>query len=361
MKICNSCGYENGDNAKFCAECGEKLQESPKFCPECGTELVNQPKFCPECGTKVSNITIEVERGNINLNDEYTTEYVGNELIEDDESLFAQTPSFSITEKKDKIHKMVLNYAEQIGEKCIDWKVRNYESFPADKKELLLKIDCNFNYEDFATMFSIPNPLKLQLSAKFDYGIIFTIFGFYIKTIESLNSFTFVKYSEIVSCEVIKNEHIKIYISTKLKTMFGLSENFIECGNYLARPLSELLTELKKLDSEYSTDYLTSITTARADGLKTSRDRKYFMKGQINGYTRCSRQYEEKLRRQADLFLKTTNKWKKERSEYDALLDEYDATIVELEEKLSQVESPEYRQRLNNVSNYRDQLAALSY
>ena len=53
MKICNSCGNENGDNAKFCVECGEKLQASPKICPECGTELVNQPKFCPECGNKI--------------------------------------------------------------------------------------------------------------------------------------------------------------------------------------------------------------------------------------------------------------------------------------------------------------------
>lgn len=55
MKICNSCGNENGDNAKFCVECGEKLQESPKFCPECGIELVNQPKFCPECGEKINS------------------------------------------------------------------------------------------------------------------------------------------------------------------------------------------------------------------------------------------------------------------------------------------------------------------
>ena len=55
MKICNSCGNENGDNAKFCIECGEKLQENPKFCPECGIELVNQPKFCPECGEKINS------------------------------------------------------------------------------------------------------------------------------------------------------------------------------------------------------------------------------------------------------------------------------------------------------------------
>ena len=61
------------------------------------------------------------------------------------------------------------------------------------------------------------------------------------------------------------------------------------------------------------------------------------------------------------MFLTTANKWRKERAEYEALLDEYDATIVELETKLSEAESPEYRQRLNNVVNYRDQLVSLSY
>ena len=272
-----------------------------------------------------------------------------------------QNNSISIKEKKDKIHQMVLQYASQIGEKCVDWKVKNYETFPNDKKDLLLKIDCNFNYDDFATIFSIPNPLKLQLSAKFDYGIIFTIFGFYISTVDQLNSYTFVKYSEIVNCETIKNKHIKIYLSTELKGMFNSSENFIECGEYLAKPLSELLMKLKKIDAEFSTDYLTSVTSVRTDGLKTSRDRKYFMKGQINGYIRCSREYEMKLRKQADLFFTTANKWRKERAEYEALLDEYDATIVELEAKLSEAESPEYRRRLNNVVNYRDQLVSLSY
>lgn len=53
MKTCESCGYENDDNAKFCTECGEKLVEKIKFCPECGIELENQPKFCPDCGTKI--------------------------------------------------------------------------------------------------------------------------------------------------------------------------------------------------------------------------------------------------------------------------------------------------------------------
>lgn len=636
MKICQKCGNENGDNAKFCIECGEKLQVSPKICPECGTELVNQPKFCPECGNKIlldKNIsddeiepinsgvkaTIELcmidipgtqfsmletpvtqelykkvmgynpsvfsnenSIGNLgnflgsffeNKKTSETTEniedckrpvenisqldafifcnelsllkgkkpcysingtadtkkwpfkagsgdfyfgtiqcdcdnsgyrlptdnewtyaakggenfkhaggqkmknvgwYTGNsdekthpvkqkipngyglydmngnvwewicekrrayggswkdgkdcwspttcdsfmenqgyddvgfrvvsgpefkpssynslytplsdgivftswgdEYISNDEDWYKndinqsdyaeqdicclQNNSISIKEKKDKIHQMVLQYASQIGEKCVDWKVKNYETFPNDKKDLLLKIDCNFNYDDFATIFSIPNPLKIQLSAKFDYGIIFTIFGFYIRTVEQLNSYTFVKYSEIVNCEAIKNEHIKIYLSTEIKGLFNSSENFIECGEYLAKPLSELLMKLKDLDDEFSTDYLTSVTSVRTDGLKTSRDRKYFMKGQINGYIRCSREYEMKLRKQADLFLTTTNKWRKERAEYEALLDEYDATIVELEAKLSESESPEYRRRLNNVVNYRDQLASLSY
>ena len=63
MKICNSCGNENEDNAKFCVECGEKLQESQKYCHECGTELVNHPKFCPECGTKVNiNSNFDVKK-----------------------------------------------------------------------------------------------------------------------------------------------------------------------------------------------------------------------------------------------------------------------------------------------------------
>ena len=85
-----------------------------------------------------------------------------------------------------------------------------------------------------------------------------------------------------------------------------------------------------------------------------------YKKGERDGYIRCSREYEEKLRRQADLFLHASNKWKKEKAAYDALLDEYERTIAELEAQISATNSDEYKQRLSNVKDYQRKLAALS-
>lgn len=85
-----------------------------------------------------------------------------------------------------------------------------------------------------------------------------------------------------------------------------------------------------------------------------------YREGERDGYIRCSREYEEKLRRQADLFLHASNKWKKEKAAYDALLDEYERTIAELEARISATNSDEYKQRLSNVKNYQRKLAALS-
>ena len=81
MKICNSCGNENEDNAKFCVECGEKLQESQKYCHECGTELVNHPKFCPECGTKVKiNSNFDVKKLSVSLMNAAQENRIGNKI-----------------------------------------------------------------------------------------------------------------------------------------------------------------------------------------------------------------------------------------------------------------------------------------
>ena len=85
-----------------------------------------------------------------------------------------------------------------------------------------------------------------------------------------------------------------------------------------------------------------------------------YIEGERDGYIRCSREYEEKLRRQADLFLHTSNEWKKEKAAYDALLDEYERTIAELEAQISATNSDEYKQRLSNVKDYQRKLAALS-
>ena len=46
--ICNQCGKENNEGAKFCEKCGAGLGES--FCPECGHTNHADAKFCKECG-----------------------------------------------------------------------------------------------------------------------------------------------------------------------------------------------------------------------------------------------------------------------------------------------------------------------
>lgn len=85
-----------------------------------------------------------------------------------------------------------------------------------------------------------------------------------------------------------------------------------------------------------------------------------YKKGERDGYIRCSREYEQKLRRQADLFLQTTNKWKQERADYNALLDEYEQTIIELEVQIAKTGSHEYKQRLSSVKGYERKLKALA-
>lgn len=53
--ICNKCGTEFEDGAKFCPECGEKvaLPELGK-CPSCGAQNSDSAKFCRECGAALN-------------------------------------------------------------------------------------------------------------------------------------------------------------------------------------------------------------------------------------------------------------------------------------------------------------------
>lgn len=58
--VCEKCGKEEVDGAKFCSVCGTKLavteEANPKqdsFCPKCGKEVGLAMKFCPFCGEKL--------------------------------------------------------------------------------------------------------------------------------------------------------------------------------------------------------------------------------------------------------------------------------------------------------------------
>lgn len=56
--ICNKCGTELSDGAKFCPECGEKVDlTEPGKCPSCGAQNAEGAKFCRECGAALNSET----------------------------------------------------------------------------------------------------------------------------------------------------------------------------------------------------------------------------------------------------------------------------------------------------------------
>lgn len=363
MKICCNCGHENSDTSKFCEDCGTKLPLTPEVCPSCKAPLEGTPKFCPDCGFKLVDNTQPVAGTDsyetYDTYDDYD-EYDEYDSYSDDSDYETYTPAVvDIEEKKDLIYNAVQKVCKELGKDCVHWTLWNYKNFPEDKKQGLLKISTDINYDDFACIFSIPNALKFQFSAKGDYGLVFMLSGFYIRDSIQLKSFTYVKYQDMKSYTVKKKDFI-LTLSSSIADILGQTTTEISNSEYDAETLGKLLLELKKIDYENPTESFQVGNSTRSKGLHSARERNVFLKGQESGYIRCSREYEAKLRRQAELFLNTTNKWKRERAEYEALLDDYDQTIVELEEKLAVAESNEYRQRLNSVYDYRNKLASLS-
>ena len=64
----------------------------------------------------------------------------------------------------------------------------------------------------------------------------------------------------------------------------------------------------------------------------------YVQEGERAGYARASDVYEKKLLEQADQFLAQTQLYEKERDAYETLLDEYEAEIQKLTEKVNRTE-----------------------
>lgn len=48
--ICENCGTENPEGARFCMECGLALEKHTEACPVCGTVNPPDAKFCMGCG-----------------------------------------------------------------------------------------------------------------------------------------------------------------------------------------------------------------------------------------------------------------------------------------------------------------------
>ncbi len=77
--------------------------------------------------------------------------------------------------------------------------------------------------------------------------------------------------------------------------------------------------------------------------------------GRRNGYIAASQEYEEKLRRQAEIFLKKEGEWKIKSDEYNELLNEYEAYIKELVDENAAMEE------VLRVRNQYDELRNLQY
>lgn len=55
--LCQNCGGQIADGAKFCPLCGkpvENFEKVPQFCPNCGAKLAPNAVFCNGCGKKIN-------------------------------------------------------------------------------------------------------------------------------------------------------------------------------------------------------------------------------------------------------------------------------------------------------------------
>lgn len=294
----------------------------------------------------------EYEEDSYNIEDndyEYNSDDYEEYVDEDDYNADSYRNNDSYTlrpaEQKEQILSIVRKYKEQIYTGTSYLPFYSYENIPEKNKRNLLKFSRNLSYDDFVCM------IDTSILGSSKEGLVFTLEGIYEHSGPFSGSY-YVRYKDIKRMEIQEVKKLCIYCANGESIYFSVS--------YYASKLEELITKLIELTKPIDSDLFCE-ETGKAKGYLSSSNREAFYAGQKNGYIRCSHEYEIKLRRQAELFLKTTNKWRRERDEYDALLDEYDATIVELEAKLAETGSAEYRQRLNNVSNYREQLASLSY
>lgn len=80
------------------------------------------------------------------------------------------------------------------------------------------------------------------------------------------------------------------------------------------------------------------LTAPLLDKVIEHETKPYVQAGEQAGYARASDVYEKKLLEQADHFLAQTQLYEKERDAYEALLDEYEAEIQKLTEKVNRTE-----------------------
>lgn len=254
-------------------------------------------------------------------------------------------------EKKEKIRKETREYYNRACKSGV-----YYSDIEASHKSNLLKFDANLFFDDFISIYDT------SFNSNCKDGIVFMLSGFYIPD-SDFSGRTFIAYRDVVTMELER------FMGKNLKITVSAGESYSVSSTYFEwQSLKELVQKLIEIDAQCDTSYTSGSPTGKVKGLRGgARYREGYSDGQVNGYQRCSREYEIKLRRQAELFLEEKNKWKAVRQEYEALLDEYEATIKDLEKKVAELEMSgsskytEYKNRLYNMVTLQNKLKNLKY
>lgn len=286
----------------------------------------------------------------------FVTNIFGNDAWDKICTIHAHLGSNKITkeEVKKEMAKLIEEYRFKVKKgtsvTCKDFRGNYFSQYPKHKNNLL-KFDKNFYFDDFVYMYDI------SFFSNCKDGIVFMVSGIYIPDTD-FSGRTYIAYKDIKTVD----GYAKTTITTKNHDLYSIQDIYFD-GEHL----KELISKLMKLSKKYGIDVSVS-PTGKVKGLRGgARYREGYSDGQVNGYQRCSREYEIKLRRQAELFLEEKNKWKVARQEYEALLDEYEVTIEDLETKVAELkwsssnEYTEYKNRLNNMVVLQCKLEKLQY
>lgn len=273
-------------------------------CSRCNTDLEISAKFCPSCGARIE------------INEEA---------------------------KRAKLAKLARKYFHKIP---VDYYVsgNSFESITDKEKKNLLKFDKNLHVVDFVYMYD------KSILHNCTEGMLFMLSGIYVKDFP-LGGANFFRYSDISSMCVISSDKLRIYLSNNTSKEITVS--------WKAEPLKELLEKIIEIDKQCDTSYTNISESGHTSGILGQGNRKAYMNGQLNGYVRSSKEYEIKLQKQADEFLKQIKNIEKQNAEYQQLLDEYEKTIEELEIQLQNTNSKEYESRLTRTKEKYNQLRSL--
>ena len=224
-----------------------------------------------------------------------------------------------------------------------------------ERKKNLYKFDGNIDFDSVIGLFDISISLSLKdiwngnQQTPCKEGLLFTLSGVYDRWGPNAGS-KYIRYSDIRTMEVEDRKDGALVINNGQYTIDGVS--------WYTETLKELLEKICELNNGENS-FSEVINSGKRKGIVSAAMRQYGYERELMAYQRCSREYEIKFRRQGDLFLQKTKDWEENRDEYESLLDECEKTIKELEAKVSQDNSSEYKNCLKNFNDYKNQLLAL--